>query len=101
MGLNGNLGSKNPSTNACSYGVFTFDPKGRYFGIFSSRLKRWCSTEEETDLVSFSQRTLYYGRYIAMFDFIRSKSFEAPLPGVKNGGGGGSRAFLSEKLLDM
>jgi hypothetical protein len=30
---------------------------------------------------------LYYGRYIAIFDIIRSKSSEAPLsPGLKMGG---------------
>jgi hypothetical protein len=52
--------------------------KGRYVGILSSRLKRWCITEEETGLFSFSERTLYYGRYIGVFDFILSKYFDAP-----------------------
>jgi hypothetical protein len=52
----------------------------------------------KTGLISFSQRTLYYGRYIAVFDFIRSKSFEAP-PRVQKWGV--SQVFLSEKLLNV
>jgi hypothetical protein len=31
MGLNGDLGGKNPGPSACSYGVFTFDPKRKIF----------------------------------------------------------------------